>query len=45
MPLFPARVAAVVLGAFGLIAVLAATGVFALVAYAVSRRTRRSGFA
>ena len=44
MPLFPARVAAVVLGAFGLIAVvLAATGVFALVAYAVSRRTREIG--
>ena len=43
-PLFPARVAAVVLGAFGLIAVvLAATGVFALVAYSVSRRTREIG--
>jgi ABC-type antimicrobial peptide transport system permease subunit len=43
-PLFPARVAAVILGAFGFIAVvLAATGVFALVAYAVSRRTRGIG--
>ncbi len=43
-PLFPARVAAVALGAFGLIAVLlAATGVFALVAYGVARRTREIG--
>ena len=43
-PLFPARVAAVILGAFGFIAVvLAATGVFALVAYAVSRRAREIG--
>jgi predicted permease len=43
-PLFPARVAAVVLGLFGFIAVvLAATGVFALVAYAVARRTREIG--
>jgi predicted permease len=43
-PLFPARVAAVVLGAFGLIAMmLAATGVFALVAYSVSRRKREIG--
>jgi predicted permease len=43
-PLFPARVAAVVLGAFGFIAVvLAATGVFALVAYGVARRTREIG--
>jgi predicted permease len=42
--LFPARIAAVVLGAFGLIAVmLASTGVFALMAYAVSRRTREIG--
>lgn len=43
-PLFPARVAAIVLGAFGFIAVtLTATGVFALVAYAVTRRTREIG--
>jgi predicted permease len=44
MPLFPARAAAVVLGAFGVLAmVLAATGLFALVAYSVSRRTREIG--
>jgi len=44
LPLFPARAAAVVLGVFGLLAmVLAATGLFALVAYAVSRRTREIG--
>ncbi|MGA2186681.1 MAG: ABC transporter permease [Bryobacteraceae bacterium] len=43
-PLFPAHAAAVILGAFGFIAVvLAATGVFALVAYAVSKRTREIG--
>ena len=43
-PLFPARVAASVLGVFGLLAiVLSSTGVFALVAHAVSRRTREIG--
>jgi predicted permease len=43
-PLFPARAAAVVLGLFGFLAmVLAATGLFALMAYAVSRRTREIG--
>jgi predicted permease len=43
-PLFPVRVAAVVLGVFGLLAiVLSSTGVFALVAHAVSRRTREIG--
>jgi predicted permease len=44
LPLFPARAAAVVLGVFGLVAiVLAATGLFALTAYAVARRTREIG--
>lgn len=43
-PLFPARAAAIVLGVFGLLAmVLAATGLFALVAYSVARRTREIG--
>jgi predicted permease len=44
LPLFPARIAAIVLGVFGALAmVLAATGLFALMAYAVSRRTREIG--
>jgi predicted permease len=44
LPLFPARAAAIVLGTFGVLAmVLAATGLFALMAYAVSRRTREIG--
>ncbi len=44
LPLFPARIAAIVLGIFGVLAmVLAATGLFALMAYAVSRRRREIG--
>ncbi len=44
MPLFPARAAAIVLGVFGVLAVvLAATGLFALVSYSVSRRLREIG--
>ena len=44
LPLFPARIAAIVLGIFGVLAmVLAATGLFALMAYTVSRRTHEIG--
>jgi hypothetical protein len=44
LPLFPARIAAIALGVFGLLAMaVAATGLFALMSYAVSRRTREIG--
>jgi predicted permease len=44
LPLFPARAAAIVLGVFGVLAmVLAATGLFALMAYSVARRMREIG--